>query len=168
MTPDDARSFQSLRLSALEQSPSLFASSYQEERHRPREDVAEWLMLTEKQAVFAAFKGDRLIGVAGMRRDVFRGHRHKVHLWGVYVVPGRRRAGVSRKLVTEAIGFTKDMPGVTQVNLTVAASNVIAIRLYRSLGFEGFGRESRSIVADDAPDDDLRMCLRLAPFDTDV
>lgn len=79
----------------------------------------------------------------------------------MYVAPGHRGMGVSRMLLENAIGFAKHMPEVTQVHLAVAATNDVAIRLYRSFGFEEIDREASSIFADDAPDDDLNMCLHL-------
>ncbi|SAK73803.1 N-acetyltransferase GCN5 [Caballeronia catudaia] len=155
LTPEDAQSFQSLRLSALKQSPSSFASSYEDEKHRSPDEVIDRVMQTENQAVIGAFAEDRLIGIVGVRRDLFAQHRHKAHVWGMYVAPGYRGAGVSRTLMSHAIGFAKNMQGVTQVHLAVAATNDIAIRLYRSLGFEESG------LADDTFDCDLCMCLRL-------
>ena len=167
LTADDALSFRALRLAALEDSPSTFASDHDDERNRASDDIAGWLTLTDRQAVFGAFEDGQLIGVAGVRRDVFRGHRHKAHLWGVCVAPGNRGAGVGSKVLTEALGFAKNMPGVTHVHLTVASTNVNAIRLYRSLGFEEIGRESGSIFDDDATDDathdELHLCLALRP-----
>jgi ribosomal protein S18 acetylase RimI-like enzyme len=154
LTREDAPSFQSLRLSALKLSPSLFASSYEDEKHRSPDDVIDRVMQTENQAVIGAFTEDQLIGIVGVRRDLFPQHRHKAHVWGMYVAPGYRGAGVSRMLMSEAIGFAKNMRDVTQVHLAVASANDIAIRLYRSLGFEESG------IADDAFDDDLCMCLR--------
>ncbi|SAL60352.1 N-acetyltransferase GCN5 [Caballeronia arvi] len=154
LTREDAQAFQSLRLSALTLSPASFASSYEDEKHRSPDDVIDRVIQTENQAVFGAFAEDQLVGVVGVRRDLFPQHRHKAHVWGMYVAPGYRGAGVSKMLMSEAIGFAKNMQGVTQVHLAVAAANDVAIRLYRSLGFEESG------LADDTFDDDLCMCLR--------
>jgi ribosomal protein S18 acetylase RimI-like enzyme len=155
-TPGDARSFQSLRLFALEESPASFASTYDEEKNRSLDDVIERIKATDRQAVFGAFIDERLIGMAGVRRDFLPEHRHKAHLWGMYVAPDARGAGVSRLLAAQAIDCARHMPGVTQMHLNVAAKNTVAIRLYRSLGFEALERESRSIFGGD----DLRLCLR--------
>ncbi|WP_235024403.1 GNAT family N-acetyltransferase [Caballeronia cordobensis] len=161
LTPEDAWSFQSLRLSALTLSPASFASTYEDEKNRSLDDVAARIAHTGNQAVFGAFAEDRLAGIVGVRRDPFPQQRHKAYVWGMYVAPGHRGMGVSRMLLENAIGFAKNMPDVTQVHLAVAAANDVAIRLYRSFGFEEIDREASSIFADDAPDDDLNMCLYL-------
>ena len=163
LTPDDASSFQSLRLFALQESPASFASRYDDEKDRSRDDIAERLIASENQTVFGAFEEERIVGIAGVRRDLFREHRHKAHLWGMYVAPDQRGAGVSRLLMAHAIRFAKQMPGVTQLNLTVASDNAIAFALYRSIGFEEIGRECASLFADDSPADDILMCLRFTP-----
>ncbi|SAK43419.1 N-acetyltransferase GCN5 [Caballeronia pedi] len=162
LTPADAASFQSLRLSALKLSPSSFASTYDDEKNRSLDDVAARLIHTEEQAVFGAFDEERLVGLTGVRRNAFRAHGHQAHLWGVYVTPGCRGAGVSRKLLAEAIQFAREIPGVTQVHLTVAADNAVAIQLYRSLGFDTLACEPDSIFSDGTRDDDVLMCLHLA------
>ncbi|BCQ28312.1 GNAT family N-acetyltransferase (plasmid) [Caballeronia sp. NK8] len=161
LTPADAESFQSLRLSALQLSPSSFASTYDDEKNRSLDEIAARLILTEKQAVFGAFDEEHLVGIAGVRCNVFRAHEHQAHLWGVYVAPGCRGAGVSRRLLAEAIGFAHEMAGVTQLHLTVASDNAVAIQLYQSLGFDTLTCEPDSIFSDCARDDDVLMCLRL-------
>jgi ribosomal protein S18 acetylase RimI-like enzyme len=163
LTSDDASSFQSLRLFALQESPASFASTYDDEKDRSRDDITERLTGTDNQTVFGAFEEERLVGIAGVRRDPFRQHRHKAHLWGMYVAPDQRGAGVSKLLMAHAIRFAKHMPGVTQLNLTVAADNAVAFALYRSIGFEELDRESASLFADDARADDILMCLRFTP-----
>jgi ribosomal protein S18 acetylase RimI-like enzyme len=159
LTSDDARSFQSLRLSGLQEAPASFASSYEDEKDGSHDEFAERLTANEDRAVLGAFEHDRLVGIAGVRREGLRKYRHKVILWGVYVDPGSRGTGVSRMLLTEAINFARKMPGVTQVNLTVTAGNAIAIQLYRLLGFNEFGHEPNSIFADGTLHDELYMSL---------
>lgn len=99
-----------------------------------------------------------------MRRDSLRKYRHKTYLWGVYVAPGSRGAGVSKLLLSEAISFARKMPYVTQINLTVTAANATAIHLYRSSGFKEFGKELDSIFAEGTLHHELHMALRFTQF----
>ncbi len=54
-----------------------------------------------------------------------------------------RRQGLGRQLVLAGLSALRPMPGLRQVNLTVAAGNEAAMRLYDSLGFE----KERDMVA---------------------
>lgn len=51
------------------------------------------------------------------------------------VAPAYRRAGLGRRLVLAGLSALRPMPGLRQVNLSVAAGNEPAMRLYDSLGF---------------------------------
>lgn len=163
LTADDAQTFVALRLSGLKSAPSSFASSYDDEKDRSPDELAQRLIATENDAVFGAFdEHHRLVGIAGVRRDGLRNYRHKAWLWGVYVDPGHRGTGVSRALLAEAIRFAQNIAGVTQVNLTVTAANAVAIRVYQSLGFREFGKEPASLFVDGMLHDELHMSLRFA------
>lgn len=162
LSPADVPSFRSLRLAGLQRDPAFFASSYEDEKNRSVDELSARLIATEDRAVFGAFDGGRLAGIAGVYRHEPRKYRHKAHLWGVYVDPLYRGAGIGSALLSEAIGFARAMHGVTQLNLTVSAANPTAIRLYRSLGFDVFGEEPDSLFANGALHDELHMALRFA------
>ena len=160
LTPSDASSFQTLRLEGLKETPTSFASSYEEEVRRSPDDIANRLAARDDRAVFGAFEGLRLIGLVGVGRESMTKLRHKAFLWGVYVAAEKRGAGVGRILLGEAIGFAQSMQGITQVNLSVNACNHAAIRLYASLGFEQFALEPASMIVDGKPYDEAYMSLR--------
>jgi len=162
LTPADTLSFKTLRLAALQAAPTGAASSYEEEKDRSDDEFGKRLERTTDKTVFGAFDGERLVGIVGIRREAMRKFQHKGFIWGVYVDPDFRGQGVSRKLLTEAIAFTRQIPGMTQINLIVVASNVAAVALYRSLGFREFGRESNSMMADGVLYDEFHMALPFA------
>jgi RimJ/RimL family protein N-acetyltransferase len=161
LTPLDAPSFQSLRLRGLEEVPTAFASSYEEEADSPLEVIESRLAAREGRGVFGAFDGERLVGIAGLRRESHRKLNHKAFIWGVYVAPDARGSGVSQRLIGEVLAFARSMPDVAQVNLTVNAGNAAAIRLYALLGFEEFGLERNSMIVDGHGYDEMLMALRL-------
>ena len=78
----------------------------------------------------------------------------------MYMAPKARDRGIARALLLEALALARSAPGVLQANLSVNASNLGPIKLYESVGFEVFGREPRALLVEDAPNDELHMCLR--------
>ena len=82
------------------------------------------------------------LGVGSVERE--RGREKRRHIaWFVrmYVVASEAKRGVGRALLRAALAEARTMPGVEKVNLTVAAENEGAVRLYESEGFMIFARE---------------------------
>ena len=143
LEPDDAAPFMSLRRAALEDAPFAFASS-------PGHDLADSvafvreMLASADQAVFGAFAGD-LVGMAGIYRERHVKAAHKCSLWGLYVLPDARSAGVGRALVLEALAFARSLPGVTHVGVSVTERAPEAVSLYHSVGFITWGVEPAAL-----------------------
>jgi GNAT superfamily N-acetyltransferase len=58
--------------------------------------------MTASQVAFGAFIDTKLVGIAGLRREVLEPVRHKAMLWGVFVSPDWRREGLARRLLSQA------------------------------------------------------------------
>ena len=159
LTPSDLNTFQALRLAALQEAPSAFASSYEEEVAFPPSVNEDRLSEKPDQAVFGAFIDGVLVGVVALGRESMLKLRHKAFLWGMYVAPRYRGHGVARTLLVEALSFARTTKEVRQVNLGVNASNTSAVRLYESLGFKAFGREEGAMWVDGELHDELLMSL---------
>jgi RimJ/RimL family protein N-acetyltransferase len=154
---DDATAFQAIRLRGLQQYPSAFASSYEEESSTPVAVVAERLAAKEDSAIFGAFEGEQLVGVVGLQREQMRKLAHKAFIWGMFVEPSVRKRGVGQQLVTHALSFAGKTLHVRQVNLGVNANNIAAIALYKSLGFEQFGFERGFLLVAGELHDEIQM-----------
>ena len=154
---DDVPHFQAIRLRGLQESPSAFASSYEEECSTPLAIVAERLAAKEGSAMFGAFEGKQLVGVVGLQQEQMRKLAHKAFIWGMYVAPSARKRGVGQQLVTEALAFAGESLHVRQVNLGVNANNTAAIALYKSLGFEQFGFERSFLLVAGELHDEIQM-----------
>ena len=141
LTPADATALRTLRLSALLESPTSFAGSFNDEAAQPLSDTEQRLMPRDGSAVLGAFVNHALVGSIGIKRESMAKLTHKAGLWGMFVAPERRGEGIARMLVTEALNEAKSFGGVRQVMLTVNAVNANAIALYEAMGFVTYGVE---------------------------
>ena len=148
LTAADVADFSDLRLAAIDNAPSSFWPTRDEELSRSTEDMASRLRPNRYQTIFGAYQHDVLVGIAGFRREVLRQVRHKGDIWGVYVAPEWRGQGVARALLTTIIEHARQLGDVTQLKLCVNTQNLAARELYLSLGFEVFGLEPRSMLVE--------------------
>ena len=148
----DAEAFRDIRLESLRLAPESFGSDFASESSRPVEWFADRLT---NSAMFAAFQGTELLGIAGLYVEPAPRRAHKGVLWGVYVRPKARSAGVARRLIEAVLGHGKGQ--VEQVNLIVERGNMNARRLYTSLGFVEYGLEKNALKIGDRYFDDVLM-----------
>jgi RimJ/RimL family protein N-acetyltransferase len=162
---DDWDAFWALRLRALAEHPDAFGSELDEtlaageqaarERFAPLQD-------DPVNQIFGAFDQEgTLAGVAGILGNDHRKMRHRVFVWGVYVVPEARGTGVGKALMGACVDHARATPGVLQVHLTVASHNAAAIAIYERCGFVRYGREPRSLILPDGReiDEDLMVLM---------
>jgi GNAT superfamily N-acetyltransferase len=85
----------------------------------------------------------RWLGAVSVEREPGREkRRHVAWLLRMYVPQASAGRGIGRILLRAGIERARGMPGIAKLNLTVAASNERAIRLYESEGFREFSREA--------------------------
>ena len=153
---EDAAAYQAIRLEALADSPHAFSSTLESEQGQPLERFAARLA---DDFVLGAFSGPHLVGVAGFYVQPKPKHRHKGMLWGMYVRPDHRAAGIGRKLVEAIIAHARQH--VELLQLFVIADNLPARRLYASLGFVEYGIERHATKYRGEYHDDVLMALPL-------
>lgn len=161
LTGSDAEVYRRLRLEGLRTAPTAFGSSYEESVERPLTDYARRLEPSERTVVMGAFEGDELVGTVGVFQEAGLKERHKAVLWGVYVTPSARGAGVAKALTRAVIDAARAMEGVRQIKLAVEGTNHAARALYESLGFTEFGREERALCVDGVFYAEVHMVLFL-------
>lgn len=161
LTPLDAQAFQGLRLAALRDTPSAFASSYEEEKDFPLATVQGRLAPRADRAAFGAYLDDTRVGMVVLGRADPKKVRHKALIWSMYVAPHARGRGIGRALVREAVSLARSVPEFRQVNVGVNAGNAVAIRLYASLGFRPYALEPAALLVDGELHDELHMLLPL-------
>ena len=157
LDPSDASAFHELRLAALQESPSAFASSFEEECDTPHAAIAERLAPRPDRCIIGAFEDDRLIGMVGLRREEKKKIAHRAILWGVYVAPGARKRGVGRMLMARALEQAETMPGLRHVTLGVNAASAPAMALYKAMGFRPFGVERAFLMVNGVFYDEVLM-----------
>ncbi|PCE30092.1 GNAT family N-acetyltransferase [Burkholderia ubonensis] len=158
----DAPLFQSLRLLAIETSPTSFLPTRDEQAALSVDEVVSRMRPTPELAVFGAFDGDALVGITGVRRDARAQVRHKATVWGVFVDPAYRRRGIAESLLDAAVAHAEHAWQSAQLLLCVNAINEAARRLYLSKGFVRFGTEPRSLVVNGQFYDEEHMVKVLA------
>ncbi|MGA8261144.1 MAG: GNAT family protein [Arenicellales bacterium] len=139
----DARTYQSLRLLALRESPAAFSASYEDEVERSVEEVAARLAPAADGSVrtLGIFEDDELRGFVAVVHPQRKTLRHSVELAGIYVAPAARRRGLGGALLQAAIAHAWSLDEVRRIKLGVNEANAAARALYRSAGFEHVGVE---------------------------
>ncbi len=161
--PADAAAFREIRVRALRDHPEAFG--------RTPEEVDPLTVLA------ARFRGDArsdldfmlgafadvgtLVGIAGCHRERLIKHRHIAYLWGVYVIPERRRTGLGRRIVRAAIERARRWPDLEQLWLEVTTVNGSARALYVSCGFRTIAIKPRSLKVGTRFYDEELMALDL-------
>ena len=144
-----------MRREALERDPLSFGASPDDDRAQSLDFLRE-VLEDPDQAIFGAFAPE-LVGVASIFRERMTKARHKTRIWGVYVGPTHRGAGLGKRLMQAAIDFARGLPGVSQVHLVVSSGTPAAKALYRSLGFRTWGVEPQALCINGELLDDEHM-----------
>ena len=166
LTPGDAALYRSIRLEGLKESPEAFGSTFDAEFTKP---LAWFFDRLSSSVVFGAIRDAKLLnakildakilGVAGFAVRDGEKEAHKGLLWGMYVRPDARGAGVARRLVEAVIAYAR--PHVELIQLSVVVGNEQARRLYARLGFVEYGIEKNSLKYDGRYYDEILMAMDL-------
>jgi RimJ/RimL family protein N-acetyltransferase len=140
LTPGDAALYRSIRLAGLKETPEAFGSTFETEVAKP---LAWFFGRLSGSVIFGGFRESRILGTAGFAMRNEEKEAHKGLLWGMYVRPEARGAGVARQLVEAVIAYAR--PRVELVQLSVVVGNERARRLYASFGFVEYGIEKNSL-----------------------
>lgn len=160
LAPDDAEQYRSVRLFGLKDTPEAFSSHYDEEAGLTVEDFRRRIPVGVRSAMFGAFDGAKLVGLAGFFANERMNKKHLGMLVAVYVRPEARGAGLGTRLVQAVIDRAKQHVILLQAG--VAASNAYAKRVYYTLGFKTYGLEAKAICLDGIYYDEELIVLDLA------
>jgi GNAT superfamily N-acetyltransferase len=155
----DAPAFRALRLEALHSAPTAFGASYEDWKDRTDADFAQMIVNAVPGAVFGAFDGETLVGMAGLRVEAGLKVRHKGFMWGVYVRESHRGQGGARALAEAVIAKARGVVLVLQSG--VVTDNIRAATLYADLGFETSGIEKKALLVDGVFYDEAHIAIDL-------
>ncbi|MFZ0043080.1 MAG: GNAT family N-acetyltransferase [Solirubrobacteraceae bacterium] len=147
MRAEDVSPLRDLRLRALADAPAAFAATVDDEGARSE---AEWAELAaesesaETAIVFVAAEDEQWLGMAAGRW--FDRERGIVALWGMWVAPECRGAGIGARLVIAVREWAASV-GARFVRLGVIEGEADAGAFYERLGFVRTG-ETRSLTRD--------------------
>ena len=150
LNSQNAAVYRELRLQALSESSTAFASSVEQETYLTLTDFAARLETYDNcnSGIFGAFDNEeRLIGMLGFSRETRPKRAHVGSLWSMYVLPEFRRLGIGSALLDSALSHALEL-SLRQIVLTLTANNLAASTLYRSRGFERFGFERNALLID--------------------
>lgn len=139
ITPLLAADYRTVRLRALQDSPTSFGSTYRRESQLTDD---EWLARAERLISgrgkgFLAFHDGRYVGIAVCFLD--DDDPLKAQLISMWVAPEQRGLGVG-KLLVDTIASWACEHGTRTLQLMVTSINHSAMEFYRSIGFSPTGR----------------------------
>ena len=149
---DDYDALRALRLESLELHPELFAADLEQERAMAKE---QWLARMAMGATFGGFVDGRLCGMVVFSRPARPKLAHTGDVGAMYVRGAARGIGLADALLEALIDHAARE--VEQIQLTVNAENLRAIKFYERHGFRPIGRIPRSLHVGDRYYDDLLM-----------
>ncbi len=148
LSVEDLEAYRELRLLGLQESPTAFGSSNERESVQDDEFFEKRITATDDQWSLGAFAEDRLVGVLSFVRDSGVKTKHRGALWGMYVHPDWRGQGIGRQLMVDMLKRIDALAGLRWIRLSVTSGNVVAEKLYESLGFVRYGDEPEAMFVD--------------------
>ena len=109
---------------------------------------------------FAAYHDKDIIGIAVLVRESAIRIAHKAHLASVFIEPKFQQKGIAHILLNTVIKHARAQQ-IEQILLTVVEDNIIAINLYKKLGFQIYGTEISALKDQDKYTNEILMKLFL-------
>jgi RimJ/RimL family protein N-acetyltransferase len=160
---DDVTAFRDLRLEALRNHPEAFGADYAEQSTRP---ITAWEERVRRGAgsdlgiTYVAEVDGALVAMVGIFREASAKVRHNGTIWGVYVRPAWRGAGLADRLIDACIDWAHQQR-LRVARLAVATTNAPAIKCYLRCGFAVYGVDPEVIYHNGEYYDELLMMRRL-------
>ncbi|MFT8324806.1 GNAT family N-acetyltransferase [Oenococcus sicerae] len=162
---NDFENYKKLRLTALATDPSVFGSTFDEEKQYNDERFKTRLIVSSNQFIVGSFIGTDLVAMAKFNRFTNIKERHKGEITSVYCLTNYRGRGIARTTLLHLIKQADQIKHLKQLRLTVSSDNVVAKKLYAALGFQKYGIETDSLFDGKYYFDEDLMSLNLKTSD---
>ena len=159
LRPDDAETYAAFRRESLLDTPLAFTASAEDDRASSAAGVGEMLARGPESVIVAAFAPE-LVGAVGMYREHHVKRGHKMQVWGMYVTPSHRGAGVGLALMQAAVRHAQSIAGVTCIDLSVSSTSGVQ-RVYERAGFRAWGTEPQALRHNGESVSEHHMSLQL-------
>lgn len=139
LAESDWLQYKAIRLRSLQDSPDSFGSTYERESAFQTEQWISRLKVppSARDAVMlVAVVGGKYVGLVSCVTKCSAAH--SATLYQMWVAPEYRKDGIGRALLEEACRWSIGQ-NVSHLSLSVSTTNVAAISLYSSIGFEPTG-----------------------------
>lgn len=138
ISPSNALVYKTIRLRALQDTPTAFGSTYAKESQLTDEDwtkrALQWNSGTKSAGYLAMDDG----AACGIAAGYFPDDGSGPYLVSMWVAASHRRRGAGRILLEAVIDWARSR-GARQLVLDVTTTNDPAIKFYEGLGFERTG-----------------------------
>lgn len=134
--------YKKLKLESLTLEPTAFANTPEEKEKDSdqdwQKDLEDFLESKNQFAYFAEING-KLIGMAAAYRESHLKSSHIAVIFGVYLSKEFRCKGIAKKLLQKLLAELENRGDIVKLNLDVTTTQLAAVNLYKSLGFNIVG-----------------------------
>lgn len=156
LTVTDVNDLRKIRLQALRDCPEAFGSSYEEECAWDL-SVYENRLLSDNHFYFGAFVNGCLVGIVCLSVNERLKMRHRAMITSFFVDLNYRGKGVGKQLISSAVEKARSLQTIEQIELSVVTGQLAAMAIYKSAGFEIYGKEEHSLKIGDRYYDEYYM-----------
>lgn len=138
ITSDSWHEFKNIRLEALKTEPQAFGDNY--DFLLKKDDIYWQKNLNNKwQVWYGVYDTDLLVGIGSIKFARAIKFNHIAHLSGIFVKNDWRGKGIGKLLFKTRIDQAFERSGIVKLKLIVNKSQINAIGLYQSFGFQIVG-----------------------------
>lgn len=111
--------------------------------------------------IWVAVVDEKFVGHVNLRCGGIDAQVHRMRL-GIGIENDYRSQGIGKAMMEVALSWAKEQKQISWIDLSVFAKNVVARKLYASLGFKEQGIIEDALRIEDERIDDVQMTLRLS------
>jgi ribosomal protein S18 acetylase RimI-like enzyme len=145
LAPTDLHEYRRIRIQAVNEFPASFFFSEEEILALSDASLKEVLTPSDFNTIYGVFDGEKLIALAGLRREALRKTQHRATIWGVYVDSAYQGQKLGRRLFEFILNEVREGQQINTLNLSVHTNNLVAKALYQSFGFTTYGIQKNAL-----------------------